>query len=207
MENENPDYWKNMAEKYDAFIRFLNKNFIENINIKISPYIDDNKSILELAAGTGLISQYLIKSKNVVITDYSNEMLQFCKKRLETLNYNIDNIKIEQANIYELSYQPFDIIVSGNLIHLLDDPIIALNKIKDVLKDDGILILPTFCHSETYFSLIVSYIMSIFGFPVIHRFSKNSLTKCLKDSGFHVISNEIMPGIIPICLIIAKIQK
>ena len=45
----------------------------------------------------------------------------------------------------------FDVVIVSNALHIVPQPEKALREIKRVLKDDGVLIAPTFTHAENSF--------------------------------------------------------
>ena len=55
-----------------------------------------------------------------------------------------------QANILSLSFQDgsFDKVVAGNVIHLLDEPLKALNELDRVCRPGGKLIIPTYMNKD-----------------------------------------------------------
>jgi len=67
-----------------------------------------------------------------------------------------------------------------------------------MLRPDGILIAPTFCHDETRISWLVSRLLAVTGFPGHRRFTVQSLNGALEDAGLAVDLSESLPGLIPI---------
>ena len=77
--------------------------------------------VLECACGTGAISIYIAPICNKFYSsDFSVGMLKQAKKKLKTF----DNVTFEQIDITKIKAKDdsFDVVVAGNVIHLLPDP-------------------------------------------------------------------------------------
>ena len=55
--------------------------------------------------------------------------------------------------MFSLPYasKSFDVVIVSNALHIVPQPEKSLREIKRVLKDDGVLIAPTFTHAENSF--------------------------------------------------------
>ncbi len=98
---------------------------------------------LELACGNGTYSKILVKNaENLICTDWSEEMVEETKRRLK----DFSNIKIEQANCFQLPYadDSFDTVFMANLLHIIPNPDKALAEAKRVLKSNGQIIVIDF---------------------------------------------------------------
>ena len=56
--------------------------------------------------------------------------------------------------MFRLPYadKSFDVVIVSNALHIVPQPEKALAEIRRVLKDDGVLIAPTFTHAENSFT-------------------------------------------------------
>jgi phosphatidylethanolamine/phosphatidyl-N-methylethanolamine N-methyltransferase len=63
----------------------------------------------------------------------------------------ISNVESVHRDIYALDYPPdsFDVVVAGNVLHLVPDLERAHDALCHVLRPGGKLIAPTFVHDET----------------------------------------------------------
>ena len=57
-----------------------------------------------------------------------------------------------RANLLPYADESFDVVIVSNALHIVPQPEKALQEIKRVLKDDGVLIAPTFTHAGNSFS-------------------------------------------------------
>jgi ubiquinone/menaquinone biosynthesis C-methylase UbiE len=155
--------------------------------------------VLEVAAGTGLVTPALARSAvKVVATDYAPAMVERLEARVRGLD--LVNVRCEQADLYALRYEPasFDAVVATNVLHLVPDLPGALAALRRMLRPGGRLVSPTYCHDETLSSWVASRIMAVSGFPAQRRFSAQSLRKALEASGLRVGRTETLLGLIPI---------
>jgi ubiquinone/menaquinone biosynthesis C-methylase UbiE len=155
--------------------------------------------VLEVAAGTGLLTGTLARSaQEITATDYADEMVQILTQRVR--DADLGNVSCEQADIYALRFAPstFDAVVAANVLHLVPDLDGALVALQRVLKPGGKLVVPTFCHDETWLSWLVSRLLAITGFPSHRRFTARSLRETLDQAGLRIDRAESLPGLIPI---------
>lgn len=133
-----------IAEKYDSQRRYLVPCLDDfySITTELLEIENDISSILDMGAGTGLLTYYIYqKYKNAKYTliDLSNEMLKIAEERFKDLN-NFEFIAVDYINyIYEKDYNA---VVSALSIHHLsdEDKQSVYNKAYNVLKSGGVFI-------------------------------------------------------------------
>ena len=133
-----------VAEKYDAQRRYLVPCLDDfyNIATELVEVEGDAPNILDMGAGTGLLTSYIYpnhQGANYTLIDLSKEMLKIGEERFEHLN-NVDFIEGDYITYnYEKSY---DAIVSALSIHHLsdDDKQSVYTTAYDTLKSGGIFI-------------------------------------------------------------------
>jgi len=191
-------YWERFASKYDLSLRLLRRPLPRMLEL-IGEAADGSDRVLEVAAGTGLVTPTLAEKVNeVVATDYAEAMLVRMKAKMDA--QGLSNVHCERADIYSLPYEPqsFDLVVAANVLHLVPDLPGALDALKAMLKPGGTLIVPTFCHDETRVSWLMSRLLAITSFPGHRRFTTATLTETIAQSGITVTRAETLPGLIPV---------
>jgi len=161
--------------------------------------VRDASRVLEVAAGTGLVTESLARSaREVVATDYSAAMVATLEARVRAAG--LQNVRCEQADVYDLRFdaESFDAVVAANVLHLVPDLVAALAALRRVVRPGGRVIVPTYCHDETALSWTVSRILSITGFPGHRRFTARGLGEALEAAGMRISRAETLPGLIPI---------
>ena len=191
-------YWEQHARNYDRSLRVLAKPMPRMLELTAKAVAGAGR-VLEVAAGTGLVTMVLGQSaREVVATDYAEAMVGILRKRVAAAG--LSNVRCERADLYALPYEAatFDAVVAANVLHLVPDLDGALAGLTRVLRPGGLLLVPTFCHDETLVSRVVSRLLAITGFPGHRRFTTKSLVEELTGRGMSVESHETIPGMIPI---------
>lgn len=104
------------------------------------PKVIQEKDVLEIATGPGLLAKHVAYAANKMIaTDYSEGMIAEARKGKYPAN-----LTFEVADATDLPFDDssFDVVLIANALHVMSDPEKALMEIKRVLKDKGILIAP-----------------------------------------------------------------
>lgn len=150
-----------------------------------------NKLILDLGCGNGyLVNQLLKKGYNAYGTDASAEGIAIAKKEHPDKFY-LQDLSTGQLPP-ELQSQPFDTIISTEVIEHLYDPESFIDFCKKILPQAGELIIST-----PYHGYLKNLVLSIFNKwdshhgPAWHGghikfWSRNTLSKLLVDKGFEV---------------------
>ena len=140
-------FWDRAARIYDIFEEIYNGEVNRKLCNRIAAMVASTDDVLECACGTGMLSKYIArKCRRLIATDFSIGMLRQAKKKCEGLT----NIKFARADIMHLKYKngAFDKVVAGNVIHLLDEPYMALKELERVCRTGGHIIIPTYVNNE-----------------------------------------------------------
>lgn len=192
------DYWERHARKYDRSLRLLRRPLPRTLELA-SEAVRGCARVLEVAAGTGVVTMALAQSATAVVaTDYAQAMVTMLERRVTEAG--LANVQCEQADLYNLRFDAgeFDAVVAANVLHLVPDFAGAIAALRRVLKPGGRLIVPTFCHNETLLSWVVSRLLALTGFPGHRRFTAKSLRAALEGAGLDLTRTETLAGLIPI---------
>ncbi len=192
------DYWDRHAKNYDRSMAVLGGPIPRMVALAAEA-VRGSARVLEVAAGTGLVTTALARSAlEVTATDYASAMVAALEVRVR--GEGLTNVLCEQADVYALRFEPasFDAVVAANVLHLVPDLDGALAALVRMLKPGGRLVVPTYCHDETALSWIVSRLLAITGFPGHRRFNTRRLRAALEAAGVQVTRAETLSGVIPI---------
>jgi ubiquinone/menaquinone biosynthesis C-methylase UbiE len=191
-------YWERHARKYDTSLRLLGQPLPRMLEL-IGEAVLGAERVLEVAAGTGLVTIALARSaKEVVATDYAAAMVAALQAKVR--HACLDNVEALQADLYRLPFDDhsFDAVVAANVLHLVPDLPGAMLALRRVLKPGGRLLVPTFCHDETRRSWATSRLLALTGFPGQRRFTAGTLRGELEAAGLSVSRSETISGLIPV---------
>lgn len=105
-----------------------------------------NIKILELGCGLGNLwvknKEFIDKSSEIILSDFSPNMLRYAKNNLKNIDYKFQYKKINAENI-PYADESFDIIIARHMLYFVPDINRALNEINRVLKPNGISYITT----------------------------------------------------------------
>lgn len=201
---DNKKFWQRFAWLYEKFTRgskSADRAYSEMEEL-ICKHLDNTMKVLELAAGPGIMSAKLAYACSALeVTDFSPNMLSQAKKREMP-----DNVNFAVADATDLIYknQSFDAVIIANALHIMPEPEKALKEIKRVLKQNGILIAPTFTRDKVK-SKTVEGIMELFGFKTYSRWTCEEYKLFLLRHELEICSERIITGHnFPICFMVCK---
>ena len=199
---EHKDFWDKNAGRYDRFMRKDRAAYDEMYEL-IRPIVR-HKTVLELATGTGLIAKHIVNAAaHIEATDASAEMIAEAKRdnRSAKLYFSVQDM-------FCLPYadQSFDVVIVSNALHIVPQPEKALAEIRRVLKDDGVLIAPTFTHAGNSFSgRAKAFFMKLAGFPLHSKWTSEEYLRFLRQNGWAVRKSAVLKASFP--LIYAECEK
>ena len=192
---EHKSFWDRNAGRYDRFMR-KDRAAYEKIYELIRPIVR-HKTVLELAAGTGLIAKHIVNAAaHIEATDASPEMITEAKRdnRSAKLHFSVQDM-------FRLPYadKSFDVVIVSNALHIVPQPEKALQEIKRVLKDDGVLIAPTFTHAGNSFpGKVKAFFMNLAGFPLHSKWTSEEYLKFLQQNDWTVRKSVILKATFPL---------
>ena len=192
---EKKNFWDRNARIYNRFMRKDHAAY-ETMYALIRPVVKA-KTVLELATGTGLIAKHIVNAAaHIEATDASPEMITEAKRdnRSAKLHFSVQDM-------FRLPYADgsFDAVIVSNALHIVPQPEKALREIRRVLKDDGVLIAPTFTHSENSFSgKVRAFFMKLAGFPLHSRWTSEEYLTFLRQNGWTVRKSVVLKASFPL---------
>ena len=192
---EHKNFWDRNAGRYDRFMR-KDREVYEKMYELIRPVVKD-KTVLELATGTGLIARHIIKAAaHIEATDASVEMIAEAKRDNQSAK-----LHFSVQDMFRLPYadKSFDVVIVSNALHIVPQPEKALAEIHRVLKDDGVLIAPTFIHAGNSFSgKVRTFFMKLAGFPLHSKWTSEEYLRFLRQNGWAVRKSVVLKASFPL---------
>ena len=192
---EHKNFWDKNAGRYDRFMRKDGAAY-EEMYALIRPVVKA-KTVLELATGTGLIARHIVNAAaHIEATDASAEMIAQAKQdnRSAKLHFSVQDM-------FCLPYveESFDVVIVSNALHIVPQPEKALVEIQRVLKEDGVLIAPTFTHAGNSFpGKVKAFFMKLAGFPLHSRWTSEEYLRFLRQNGWTVRKRVVLKASFPL---------
>ena len=197
-------FWDKVACVYDVFANIINRETNIKLCGVVKDEIESTDDVLECACGTGLLTKTIGgKCNSLIATDYSIKMLKITERKLNKYK----NIKFECADITNLPYpnNSFDKVIAGNVIHLLNDPIKAIQELDRVCKLNGKIIIPTYMNKNSVGNVDnVSNSINKLGVDFKRKFNKEKYMSFFKDLGYQDVRYIECTGRIPCMVAVIK---
>ena len=203
-DKNNKNFWDRNASFYDASRRG-EKVAYDNMIDRIRSLLNSDMNVLELATATGIIALRVADCcKQIEATDFSEEMIRVaCSKEKP------ENVKFSIADATNLHYADgmFDAVIISNALHIMPNPKKALENIKRVLKDDGILIAPTYMRSARFSEKLKVLIGMLIGFKTYSKWTEKEYLEFLIENGWNIQSHEVFKATFPLAFVSAVKNK
>ena len=189
------NFWDKNAGRYDRFMR-KDAAAYEQLYELLRPVVRQ-KTVLDLATGTGLIAKHIVRyADHIEATDASHEMIEQAKQGVKSAK-----LYFSVQDMFHLPYadQSFDVVIVVNALHIVPEPEKALSEIRRVLKDDGVLVAPTFTHADNaFFGKVKAFFMRLAGFPLHSKWTSHEYLAFLRENGWTVQKSTVLKASFPL---------
>ena len=194
------EFWDNIAEKYSRS-PISDMDAYEYTLGRTRTYLSPDDRVLEVGCGTG--STALLLAENVAeitASDISENMIAIAQnKAQEQQNANVHFVASDVFGA-ALDDGPYDAVLALNLLHLLEDPRAAIQRLHGLLKPGGFFISKTVCQpgagSSLKFRLMKMAIpvMQWMGkAPYVNFMAIRELEELITSEGFDIVETGNFP--------------
>jgi len=189
--------WDISASGYDRFILSRMAEGYGKLLSRVAGEIKPTDVVLDVATGTGLVAFEVAKrAEKVYGVDISPKMLAKAAEKAKA--DSVGNIEFRLEDGYATSFDDgvFDVVICSNALHMMSDPPSALAEMRRVLKLDGALVAPTYCHAEsttlrtTMGLSLVKAMRWMKILPYLHRFKREDILRIVEAAGFAIVQEE-----------------
>lgn len=198
-------FWERTASSYDRSMLLLGGPIPAAVE-RVVEVVRGSGRVLEVASGTGLFTAAMAPVVGELIaTDFAEAMVAQTRARVAGLT----NVRCEVRDLYQLGEElrDLDAVVGANVLHLVPDLELGLAAMRNALRPGGVLVLPTYCHSQTAVARAVSAALSLVSFPGRRRFDLATLAEAVAGAGFMVERAELVPGLLPIGFVAGRRER
>ena len=197
-------FWDHAAGVYDIFVNLINRKTHAALKRIVAGQITAGDRVLECACGTGMLTSVMAERGAVLTaTDFSKKMLKKAEKNCAAY----PGIEFRFADITALDFPDgsFDKAVAGNVLHLLDEPLKALSELDRVVREGGLLIIPTYMNRDregktSSFASAVGHA----GADFKRQFTVESYRQFFLDAGYPDVTVTPAEGRIPCAVAVMK---
>ncbi len=195
-------FWDRYASVYDIG-QLVNSGVNSEMSRLAAELIPVGARVLDVAAGTGALTiAAAARAAEVVCTDISMPMLKQAKSK--AAQRGLDNLRFDVRDIFHLSDEDesYDVVMAGNVLHLLKNPQAAVRELARVTKSGGLLILPTYMLGGKRLAAIELY--KLLGYKEETRFTAPRYRNMLESCNVGRVKARLIDGVIPNCFAVIK---
>ena len=204
-------FWDKQAKGYDQAEQQFAAVYTGIID-KTCKYLNGNDTVLDYGCATGNKTiQLAQKVQHIHGLDISTGMINEANRKKCELK--ISNVSFSQGTIFDadLEKNSFDAIIAYGIIHLLEDNQKVIQRIHELLKQDGLFISTTACMKEkmtvkTRMEVTLYSIMKRLGiFPLyLNKYRSSDVIHLVEEQKFQIIETEKIIDGIPAVFIVAR---
>ena len=134
------EYWSKFAKTFNEDQTYIVGGTVQQALIDRLSGESDLRELIEFGCGAGFFTKVLAENaSHVMATDLSDEMLAVARTKLE----DWQNVIVEKADCEKTDFPDgkFGSVFMANLIHVIENPSIALKESYRILKDGGLLLI------------------------------------------------------------------
>jgi 2-polyprenyl-3-methyl-5-hydroxy-6-metoxy-1,4-benzoquinol methylase len=143
--------------------------------------------------------------KQVHAIDTSVRMIQLAKQRAR--ERGVTNVRFEQKTLFDesLGTGTYDVVVAFNILHLLDDARVAVDRTAKLLKPGGLLVSSTPCLGEAgRLSRVLVLVMGKLILSHLRVFRVDQVRDLIRDGGFRILKSSTRGDSIPLYFAVAR---
>jgi len=149
--------------------------------------MNSNCQILEIGAGTGLITlQAAEKAGAVIALDSSREMLDRLLEKID--RYNLHNIQVVLGVVEDLQIKPVDLILSSMTFHHIENIEKTVSSLYALLKPGGEVAIADLAEEDGNFHEDLAEVYH-------YGFNSQELIKIFEKAGFQQIKTKMITEI------------
>ena len=196
-EYKKEEYWSKFANTLDEDQKYIVGEVIQQALIERLSGESGLGELIEFGCGSGLFTKVLAENaSHVMATDLSDEMLAVARTQLK----DWQNVIVEKADCEKTDFPDgkFGSVFMANLIHVIENPSIALQESYRILKDGGLLLIVDYTgYGMKWFEMMKMGIRFLrkWGKPPAYskgKLSPDELRSLVESTGFQVEEVQLM---------------
>lgn len=190
--NKSEKFWDRIANQWDKRDNELDEISIKAIEIT-KKYLNKSDILLDYGCGIGTITNEIAPLvKEIHGIDISSRMIDVAKRRAS--EQKTENVLYVQATIFDERFEKgsFNVITAFNILHLLEDTAMVIQRINELLTPNGIFISATPCMGErlAFLGIFLSLLSKIGIVPYVKMLNFSQLESLIADGNFQISVTE-----------------
>lgn len=181
-------FWDRMSKTYDNASKSSRINSKNLVNA-VTPYLQNNDDVLEIACGTGVESILLSQNvKSYLAIDTSEGMINRAKQK----QHQNSKLTFLKSNIEGINFDEFDKILSFNVLHLIEDRMSFLRSVSTHLNPEGyfVSITPVTDKIPVFFNFVLRVLKALRIMPFVKIPTEEILISDITAVGFKVLEKR-----------------
>lgn len=192
-------FWDSSANNYDKTeerFESIHKKSRENAR----KHLHKSHTVLDYGCGTGTTACELASGvKQISAIDISSKMIQLAQEKVTAAK--IKNINLRQGDIFDEDYEAgsLDVVLAFNMLHTVPDPEAVMQRIRELLKPEGLIIAVTPTLRDKLSFLVglqiklVQMLCSLGIIPIpIRRLKSSDLDSLMENASFQIVDSDKM---------------
>jgi SAM-dependent methyltransferase len=167
--------------KYSLLLLSKRFNYNRWIYNNIKDFIGDN--ILEVGAGIGNITDFIIFKQKLTLIDINPDYINYLREKyafLDKSNFSVYHVDIQDIQSSPLQGKKFDTIICLNILEHLGNDRLAIENMSSLLLPGGRLIILIPALKTLYGSMDIS-------FEHLRRYNKKDLKMLIRDRNLKIV--------------------
>lgn len=186
--------WDKLSVNFDKRVKKHEQTYIKYVE-KTGKHLNDKAIVLDFACGTGLIANEIAEYvQKIYAIDISSKMIEAAKRKADKIK--IKNIDFAQSSIFDEKYEKesFDVILTFNVLHILEDTHKIMQRINELLKPGGLIISATPCLGEkqTFLNILIYFLKKTGIVRYMNVFKTRKLEDLIAKRNFRIVETETM---------------
>jgi 2-polyprenyl-3-methyl-5-hydroxy-6-metoxy-1,4-benzoquinol methylase len=202
---EQNEFWDQRSDKYDLNIR--GENFFGPTIEKTRTLLNESDLVLDVGCATGEIGLEIANTvQHVHGIDTSKVMIDKAKCKAEERKINNVEFDCLDVNAQSIKRESYNKIFAFNVLHLVDNPIQAINRMSELLCENGHVVSETPCLGERgwLFRALIAVFVKVGMAPPIMGLSYRKMKQMFLENKFEIVQEEIFDDKDKVVWIVAK---
>jgi ubiquinone/menaquinone biosynthesis C-methylase UbiE len=181
-------FWQQWSVRHGLAMDRIHSSVYQKLCQQIRPSLSRNMNVLELACGTGQLSQCLSSQVRLwEATDFSPTVIQAAKRTNHSVRLHFS---VQDAAHLPYGPESFDAVVISNALQAMPQPEEIISEAYRVLKSGGTLFAPTSVQDKPQWLNWLKQRQ----LPIYQHWNSQNFCEFLEQNHFHITNCTLLTG-------------